>query len=174
MARGASPARRRGRRRSGSGVRARPLNPARCAQGGIGAMLWAVFITTFLILWVAAYAAMPALRFLGRHFARLIARSTRIQGFVTKRKDYWPVVLIVIAGGLLTAWAGDAFLDLAERVHASTPRLLQIDNGVHDWAVSHRSAADTLFFVVMTNAGGPFGVAGVVTLAAPLFALPRH
>src|SRR5688572_4303691 len=101
---------------------------------------------------------MPAVRFVGHRSARLIARSSRIQNFVSARKAYLPVVLIVAAGGLLTAWAGDGFIDLAERVRAESPALRKIDSGVHAWAVSHRSPGDTLFFVVMTVVGGPLGL----------------
>jgi undecaprenyl-diphosphatase len=129
-------------------------------------MLWTIFFIVFLILWSVFYAAMPAVRFLGHRLARLVARSSRIQGFVSARKAYLPVVLIVVAGGLLTAWAGDGFIDLAERVRAETPALRKIDTAVHDWAVSHRSGSDTFFFVVMSTIGGPLGLAVIVAVVA--------
>jgi len=137
-------------------------------------VLWAVFFIVFLILWSVAYAAMPAVRFGGHHLARLVARSARIQRVVTERKAYLPVVLILVAGGLLTAWAGDGFIDLAERVRAETPALTKIDAGVHDWAVSHRSAGDTLFFVVMSTIGGPLGLAVIVAIVAGVLAIRRR
>ena len=137
-------------------------------------LLWAAFIITFLVLWAVAYAAMPAVRFTGHGLARLIARSTRIQGFVSRRKDYWPVLVIVVVGALLTAWAGDGFLDLAENLRADTPKLRHADASVHDWAVSHRSPADTLFFVCMTNVGGPVGVAVIVVAVAVVLAIRRR
>ena len=134
-------------------------------------MLWAAFIFTFLILWALFYAAMPAVRFLGHRLARLTARSARIDALVAKHKEYLPILVIVVAGALLTAWAGDGFVDLAERVRAESPKLRRIDVGIHDWAVSHRSPGDTLFFVVMSNVGGPVGrgvIAGLVALAFAL------
>ncbi|MEK6374537.1 MAG: phosphatase PAP2 family protein, partial [Acidobacteriota bacterium] len=137
-------------------------------------MLWAIFFIVFLILWSVAYAAMPAVRFVGHRLARLVARSSRVQKFVSARKAYMPVVLIVVAGGLLAAWAGDGFIDLAERVRAETPALRKIDSGVHDWAVSHRSAGDTLFFVVMSTVGGPLGLAVLVAIVAGVLAIRRR
>src|SRR6266704_25564 len=86
-------------------------------------LLWIVFITVFLVLWAGVYAAMPALRFVGRRLTRLIARFSHINDLVAKHKGWLPVVLIVVAGALLTTWAGDGFLDLAERVRADTPAL---------------------------------------------------
>ena len=72
-------------------------------------MLWAAFAVVFLILWAVAFAAMPAVRWLGRRFARLIARSAKIETFVSAQhervRDYLPVIIIVIAGAALTAWA---------------------------------------------------------------------
>jgi undecaprenyl-diphosphatase len=137
-------------------------------------VLWAIFISVFLILWAVFYAAMPAVRFVGHGLARLTARSSRIQKFVSARKAYLPVVLIVLAGGLLSAWAGDGFIDLAERVRAETPALRKIDSGVHDWAVSHRSAGDTLFFVVMSTVGGPVGLAILMAVVVGVLAVRRR
>jgi undecaprenyl-diphosphatase len=109
----------------------------------------------------------------GRHLTRLVARSTRIQTFVVKHKEWLPVAVIVVAGALLTAWAGDSFLDLAERVRANTSTLHGIDTGVHDWAVEHRSGPDTLFFVVMSNVGSPMGITILVTIASIVLAFER-
>jgi len=73
-----------------------------------------------------------------------------------------PVAAIIVAGALLAAWAGDAFLDLAELVRGKSPRLQQFDAAVHDWVVSHRGPGDTLFFIAMSIIGGPV-VVGVIT-----------
>jgi undecaprenyl-diphosphatase len=137
-------------------------------------VLWLAFAIVFLVLWAVLYAAMPAVRSIGNGLARLIARSSHINDLVAKHKEWLPVALIVVAGALLTAWAGDGFLDLAERVRADTPKLRQIDTGVHDWAVSHRAPADTLFFVVMSTIGGPSGVAVIVAVAAIVLAFLRR
>ena len=130
-------------------------------------MLWAAFAIVFLILWALFYACLPALRYFGRRLTHLVARSARINELAARHREWLPVVVIVVAGALLTAWAGDQFLDLAESVRAKNATLQHIDSGVHDWAVAHRSAPDTLFFMVMTNVGSPAGVlvpVGVVGL----------
>jgi undecaprenyl-diphosphatase len=137
-------------------------------------MLWIAFIITFLVLWAVLYAALPALRWIGRRLARLIARSSHVNDLVAKHKEWLPVVVIVVAGALLTAWGGDWFLDLAERVRADTPALHRIDAGAHDWAVAHRSASDTFFFLTMTTIGSPLGLAVLVTLVAIVLAFLRR
>src|SRR5437764_280408 len=58
-------------------------------------MLFAAFAVTFLILWAAVYAALPAVRHLGRLLSRVIARNTRVTRFVTTTRErfrnYLPV-----------------------------------------------------------------------------------
>ena len=85
-------------------------------------MIIAGFVVLFLVLWAIFYAALPALRHLGRAAAAFAARFTRVERIFSsadKRfRNYLPVVVIVVAGALLTAWAGDMFLDLAVLVHS--------------------------------------------------------
>lgn len=141
-------------------------------------MLWLIFLAVFLFLWAVAYAALPAMRHLGRVIGHLVARSARVQGLVTRTQkkfaNYLPVVAIMVIGGLLTALAGEQFVDLAELVRAKSPTLQQTDLRVHDWAVTRRNAGETLFFVVMTTIGGPAGVATILVLAAILLAVKRR
>jgi membrane-associated phospholipid phosphatase len=137
-------------------------------------VLWFAFAAVFLILWAVLYAVLPALRFVGRRLTRLVARSARIQEMVTRHKSWLPVAVIVIAGAALTAWAGDGFLDLAERVRANAPAMRKFDTGVHDWAVSHRSGADTLFFDMMSSAGAPYGVAAIGGIVGLVLAIRRR
>jgi membrane-associated phospholipid phosphatase len=133
-------------------------------------VLWLAFIIAFVILWALLYAALPALRYFGRRLTHLVARSARINELVARHKEWLPIVIIVVAGALLTAWAGDQFLDLAESVRANNATLQRIDSGVHDWAVAHRSAPDTIFFVVMTNVGSPLGTFVLVAVVAVVLA----
>ncbi|HEX7190387.1 MAG TPA: phosphatase PAP2 family protein [Thermoanaerobaculia bacterium] len=102
-------------------------------------------------------------------FARVVANR-----IVSKWRfhDYLPVIVTVIAGGLLAAWAGDQFADIAEMVHAKSPALQRIDSRVHDWAVAKRFASATSFFDVMSMVGGPVGVT-VIGVAALVFLLTR-
>src|SRR3954471_23076311 len=111
-------------------------------------MLFLAFALTFLIFWAVIYATLPTIRRLGRLLARLIARSARATRFVStareRYKKYLPVLAVLIAGALLTAWAGDGFMDLAERVHAKSSQLEQTDTHIHDWAISERTSGATL------------------------------
>lgn len=116
--------------------------------------LYVAFFVLFFVLWGVLAAVHPPI---GR-FARVA--STRILS-KWRFRDYLPVLLILVAGGCLLAWAGDQFLDLAEMVHANSPALQSIDTRVHDWAVAKRYASATSFFDVMTTIGGPIGVAAI-------------
>ena len=126
------------------------------------------FLLLFLILWAVYYAAMPAIRTVIAFAGRLgVTRFARVQA-------YAPVIAIVVVGAFLTIWAGSGFIDLAEGVHARSPRLQQIDQSIHDWAVHERRTGATLFFVTITNAGGPGGEAVVVVIVAIALAITRR
>lgn len=139
--------------------------------------MFLAFTLTFLVLWAVVYATLPAVRQIGQILARLIARNARANHFVSTAREryrkYLPVLAILIAGGLLTAWAGDGFLDLAERVHAKNGTLEQIDTRIHDWAVGQRTAGATFFFTAMTYIGGPAGVAVEIVIVSIILAF-RH
>jgi undecaprenyl-diphosphatase len=89
-------------------------------------------------------------------------------------RDYLPVIVTVVAGGLLAMWTGDEFLDLAELVHAKSTTLQQIDTRVHDWAVARRFTSATSFFDVMSTVGGPVGVAVIAAAALVLLLVRKH
>ncbi|HEV7425261.1 MAG TPA: phosphatase PAP2 family protein [Thermoanaerobaculia bacterium] len=141
-------------------------------------MLFLAFIGVFLVLWAIVYAVLPAVRHLGRLLAGLIARNARATRFVSTTRDrfknYLPVAAIVIAGGLFTAWAGDAFIDLAEKVHGNNAALQKIDTSIHDWAVRERTSGATTFFTMMTIIGGPAGLAILLTIIAIILAIRRR
>ncbi len=140
-------------------------------------MLFFAFILTFLILWAVVYATLPAIRHLGQVLARLIGRGARVNHFVSTTREryrrYLPVLAILIAGGLLTAWAGDGFTDLAERVHAKNVALQQTDARIHDWAIGERSSGATLFFTSMTYIGSPAGLDVEIAIVGIILAF-RH
>src|SRR5947199_6861654 len=141
-------------------------------------MLFVAFAVTFLIRWAIVYAALPAIRHLGRLLAHAIARNARVTRFVSttqeRFKNYLPVAAIVICGALFTAWAGDAFIDLAEKVHGNNAALQKIDMSIHDWAVSERTSGATTFFTMMTIIGGPVGLAVLLTIVAIILAIRRR
>jgi len=138
-------------------------------------VLYFAFILLFLVLWSLVAAVLPrilrGLHALANRGAGMSMRYGVVQRVVhhaSRFRDYLPVILIVIAGALLAAWAGDGFLDLAEMVHTKSASLQKIDVRWHDWAVKERNRGATSFFTVMTMIGGPAGViaiAAVVTIA---------
>ena len=134
--------------------------------------LYLAFALVFLTLWGVFYVTLPALRHGNRFVARLIARASVRWSRVGKMNEryaaYLPVALIVIGGALFTAWAGDGFIDLAERVHAKSPRLQDFDTLAHAWAVSKRTPGATSFFTVMTMIGSPPALIGLVVAVSAL------
>jgi len=101
-------------------------------------------------------------------------RYARI-GKLTKRyKAYAPVALVVVAGGLLIAWAGDEFIDLAELVHSKSAKLQDLDAFAHAWAISKRTAAGTAFFSLISTIGSPVGMAVLVICVAIVLALTHR
>jgi undecaprenyl-diphosphatase len=85
------------------------------------------------------------------------------------------VVAIVILGmGIaVIAAASDAFLDFAVQLKANNPLIRQLDQGVHDWCVTHRSGAGNIFFVIITTLGSPL-VLSVVTAIVVIVKWRKH
>lgn len=143
--------------------------------------IFAAFAAVFLILWGVLDLALPriwgGIQFLANKFA-----SGSMRYGVVKRaihagspfRDYLPVILTVILGALLSAWAGDGFLDLAELVRGRSTTLSKTDTRIHDWAVDRRSHGATIFFDTMSTIGGPAGVMAICVIALAILALRRH
>ena len=119
-----------------------------------------LFALLFTIFWAVFYAIGPAL-------ARLLAVTSRWTTHFRYR-DYLPVLVIAVAGFAATMAAGDAFLDIAERVHANAPRLESMDSEMHAWAATTRSHGATEFFTALTIIGTPGVLAVLVVLVAAL------
>jgi membrane-associated phospholipid phosphatase len=151
--------------------------PGPCTLPGVvtAVLPFLIFVAAFLVLWAICYALLPGLARGLRHAASWAARFPRVERFLhrarTRPSRFWaylPVALLLIGGLLFTAVAGDAFLDLGELVHARSAKLQRFDAAVHDWAVTRRSPAATLFFTVVTKVGSPIGaatIAGIVAIA---------
>jgi membrane-associated phospholipid phosphatase len=141
-------------------------------------ILIAAFLALFLILWGIVYALLPLTQratTLGDGLIdNLSVRYERVGGLTNRLKAYVPIVVIVVAGALLTAWAGDNFIDLAEMVHSKSPRLQQFDTSIHAWAISRRSPAATSFFALMSNIGGPVGLGVLVAAVAIALLVQRR
>ena len=141
-------------------------------------LLWGSFFLLFLALWGTFYALLPVVRrshgFFAPRMAKLLVRWTGVHKLSERYKAYGPLALIVIAGGALTAWAGGAFLDLAEAVHAKSAVLQNFDVFAHSWAVAHRTSGATSFFIIMTNVGGPFGDAAIAAIVAAILLIQKR
>lgn len=137
-------------------------------------MLFALFLLIFLGLWAALYLALPTLRHPISALASRITRYAIVEKHISRLRAYGPIVALLVAGALLSAWAGDAFIDMAEALHAKNARMSEFDALAHAWAAAHRSADSTLFFVTMTTIGGPPGLAVIGGIVAIILAIKRR
>jgi membrane-associated phospholipid phosphatase len=125
-----------------------------------------VFLLLFLVLWLVFYVAGPVIEKMLARTAHWTARF--------RYRDYVPVLIVLAVGIALTSFAGDAFLDLAERLHAESSHMHRIDAEVHAWARTARTDGSTRFFTTMTLIGTPVGLGILVGLACiPLVARGR-
>jgi undecaprenyl-diphosphatase len=116
-----------------------------------------VFAILFLSLWAVFYVAGPVIEKVLARAANWTARF--------RYGDYLPVLIVLAIGFGLTAFAGDAFLDIAERLHAESSKLHQVDSEVHAWARTTRTNGATRFFTTMTLIGTPVGLGILVAVA---------
>jgi membrane-associated phospholipid phosphatase len=124
------------------------------------------FIALYLVLWLLIRAIGPLTQGLLGRTAHWTASF--------RYHDYLPVFVIVAAGLAATAWGGDGFLDIAERVQAESPNLHSVDSSVHAWAHETRTSGATTFFTIMTLIGTPVGLTVVMTLVSALLILKKH
>lgn len=117
-----------------------------------------LFAALFLILWALIRATGPALERLLAHAAHRVA--------MFRYNDYVPVLVLLVAGIALAIAAGDAFIDIAERVAEESPRLGDLDAAIHHWARTTHGRWATAFFVLMTQLGSPVALGTIVLLAA--------
>lgn len=116
------------------------------------------YIAVLLLLYLIVLAAGPLVE---RALARTAHWTTHF-----RYRDYLPVFVIVAVGLAATGFAGDAFMDIAERVQRESSRMHEIDSSVHAWARETRTAGATTFFTIMTLIGTPAGLAAVGVLVA--------
>jgi undecaprenyl-diphosphatase len=124
------------------------------------------FALVFAVLWGVFLVAEPAM-------SGLLKRSAH---WTTKFRyhDYLPVFIVLALGIAGAAMAGDAFIDLAERVHADSPKLHHIDQETHEWARYTRTPGSTRFFTTMTLIGTPAFLGTVVVIVTILLVVKKH
>lgn len=125
-----------------------------------------IFLLLFSLFWLFFYTAGPG-------FEKLLAKAAhRTAKF--RYRDYLPVFVVLALGAAATSMAGDAFLDLAEAVHASSPDLHRVDSEVHAWATTARTDGSTTFFTAMTLIGTPVGLGILVAIVLAILAIRRR
>ena len=140
--------------------------------------LYNAFLLVFLIVWAVLYSLRPLIRRSHVLFAPALTRAMVRWGVISRFSDrfkaYGPIAAILLGGAVLTAFAGDQFLDLAELVHARSAVLQTADTRITQWAIAHRSADFTDFFVVMTTIGGPAGVIVIAAIVSAVLFVKRR
>lgn len=126
-------------------------------------LFFVVFLALFVILWAFFYAVGPILE-------RLLARAAhRTAAF--RYHDYLPMLVVLAVGIAATAVAGDAFIDIAERVHENSARLTAFDSEVHAWARTAYTSGSTIFFTTMTDIGDPVGLGIIIFITGAALAI---
>ncbi len=122
-------------------------------------LFFVVFLLLFFALWLVFLGVEPAIE----HGLKRTAHWTT----KFRYRDYVPVAILLGAGVVATAFAGDAFIDLAERVRADSPKLREIDTSTHEWARYTRTPGSTRFFTTMTIIGtpGPLAILLAIVIA---------
>jgi undecaprenyl-diphosphatase len=108
------------------------------------------FLALFGSFWLLFFGIGPLLERLLRKSANFTARF--------RYHDYLPVFIALAIGIGASMAAGDAFMDIAERVQGDSPNLHRIDREFHEWARDARTDGSTRFFTAMTLIGTPAGL----------------
>ena len=125
-----------------------------------------VFLLLFSLLWLLFYATLPLLERGLKRAAHFTAKF--------RYRDYLPVVIALAIGGVATALAGDAFLDLAESMQAGSPRLHRADQEVHTWARTAHTSGATFFFTALTIIGTPVGLGVIIAVIVALLVMRKR
>src|ERR1700682_214724 len=80
------------------------------------------------------------------------------------RRSLVVAIVILVMGIAVIALASAAFLDFATQLKANNPLIRQLDQGVHDWCVTHRNNPMNIFFVIITTLGSPLVLSVVVAI----------
>ena len=128
------------------------------------------FILLYLALYLLLYLAVLAI---GPLVQRLLAKSAQWTASFRYR-DYLPVFVVIAAGLALTAFGGDAFIDLAERLQLESSGMHRIDADVHAWATETRTSGATTFFTAMTVIGTPVGLCVLIALVSAYLAIQKR
>src|SRR5688572_7049867 len=124
------------------------------------------FLLLFLVLWLFFYAFLPLIEKLLKRTAHFTSKF--------RYRDYLPVVIVLAIGIAAASIAGDAFLDLAERLHAESSRMHTVDREAHTWARTAHTDGSTRFFTALTLIGTPVGIGVIVLIVSIVLVMRRH
>jgi undecaprenyl-diphosphatase len=124
------------------------------------------YVVLFALLWLLFLAVGPLLE-------HLLAKAAHYAASFRYR-DYLPVLIVLAIGVGAAMLAGDAFLDIAERLQRRSSRMHAVDRLVHDWARMTRTPGATHFFTAMTLLGTPAGLGLLGAFVCLLLAMRRR
>lgn len=128
------------------------------------------FVLAFVALNLFFYLVVRAL---GPVIERALAKSAHFTASFRYR-DYLPVFVVIAGGIALTAFGGDAFIDIAERLQTESSQMHYIDADVHAWARETRTSGATTFFTAMTIIGTPVGLCIVIAVVSLYLAIQKR
>lgn len=135
----------------------------------------------FLALWGATFALFPPFVRTVRAGVGWLARWLRgrarlgpLFGRLETWRAYLPLVIALAIGTLVIGWTAHAFTDLAAALKAHNPAVQRIDTGVAEWSASRRTPLASAFFVTLTTAGGPVGMAALVAIVIGILVARRR
>ena len=129
-------------------------------------LFFVVFLLLFFVFWLVFLVLEPAIEHGLKRTAHWTAKF--------RYRDYVPVAILLIAGVVATSFAGDAFIDLAERLHEQSSRMHAIDREVHEWARAAHTDGSTRFFTLLTISGTPVGLGLIVLIFVVFLAMERR
>ena len=134
-----------------------------------------------LLLFLIFELVIPSLWHLSSQAARSVMARLSNTGWYTARAQrlhpvlpYLPVAAILILGLVISAFVGDAFVDLVELLRAESPILMRADRQAYEFAHETRAEGATALFTFFTVIGTPVGLGAIVVAAAAILVWRKY
>jgi undecaprenyl-diphosphatase len=137
----------------------------------------------FLALWAALYFASTGLesefRAMAQRASARVVRGWLAQWALAHPRwrglgSHAPLLLVLALGGIAAFAAGEAFVEIAEHFRLTTSSVYRLDHAVNAMFQDRRHPGFTALLDGATIAGGPAGMALVVTVTAAVLLLRKH
>ena len=134
-----------------------------------------LFALTWAVAWIFLLPLDALLRVFRRRIPWVLAQPVLQHhgGRLEWLRVYATPLTILLLGIGATLFIGEDFVELAVRMHAGSPAVLDIDQRASAFTSSLRSGTATVFFTAFTVVGSPVGL-GVAALGAALWLARRH